>query len=262
MARKDFDTAGEGPWSGSVEGLVLGIALLILASACGTSGASGARYDVEWFDTTEAAPATRAALEQELSQPWPDAVDVQPAATDADRMPTTLESCNDYLALADSRVRPIESGNTFAIFQGRAVYCQAVTLTLAAQPAAISYLRPFAFDEGLPDRLPWQVAMIVSSSEAQRIADERPDATWRQALFGPLTEFSSCGTHCGRYADPGAEQWMRLLARGDFDGDGIEDMLLSSSDAAIGGSYRATRMFVLTRRQPDGKVELIRELDY
>ena len=53
---------------------------------------------------------------------------------------------------------------------------------------------------------------------------------------------------------------MRRVARGDFDGDGVEDMLLSSSDAARGGSYRAVRMFVLTRRQPDGKVELVREL--
>lgn len=240
----------------------LSVALLMLASACGTSAGSGGRYDVEWFDTAEAAPATRAAVEQLLARPWLEAIDVQREAAEGDRMPTTLESCSDYLDVAGLRMRPIARGNLSGIFQARALDCQAMALTLAAQPAVISYLRPFAFDEGLPDRLPWQVAMIMSGSEAQRIADERPNSTWRQALFGPLTGFSSCGTHCGRYGDPGAEQRVRLVGRGDFDGDGIEDMLLSSSDAAIGGSYRAVRMFVLTRRQPGGNVELVRELDY
>lgn len=133
---------------------------------------------------------------------------------------------------------------------------------MAAQPATISHLRTLAFDGDLPDHLPWQAAMITSGSEQQQIADERPDASWREALFSPLTTFSSCGTYCGVYAEPGQTQSVQLLARGDFDDDGIEDVLLQSSDAAIGGSYQALRMLVLTRRQPGGRIELIRELDY
>lgn len=240
----------------------LGAAVLLLAGACGTSAFSGDRYAVEWFDGPDAAPASRNDVEQRLARPWPDAIDVRGQAADEGRMTATLESCRDYLDVADLRARPVEGGMMFAIFQARALDCQAMSLALAARPATVSYLRPFAFDEGLPDRLPWQVAMITSGSERDRIAAERPDATWRQALFGPLTESSSCGTHCGRYGDPGQEQVVRLVARGDFDGDGVEDMLLGSSNAARGGSYRATRMYVLTRREPEGKVELARELDY
>lgn len=242
--------------------MIRAITLLILASVYGIPAAQDADFAVEWFGAAAAAPATRDAVELLLAEPWLNAIEVQRETVDGAGLPTTLESCSGYLEVADLRVRPIAGGFTGTIFQANALDCQAATLTLAAQPAAISYLRSLAFDETLPDRLPWQVAMIVSGAEAQRIAAERPHATWRQALFGPLTEFSSCGPHCGKYVEPGAEQVVRLVARGDFDGDGVEDVLLSSYDAATGGSYRAVRMFMLTRRQPDGTVELVRELDY
>lgn len=259
-AFRESRRTGRRLWMASVR---RAIALLMLAgAACGIPVAADVRYDVEWFDGAQAPPVTREAAAELLSGPWLDAIEVQSEVVDGERMQTTLESCGDYLEVADLRVRPIEGGMTSGIFQARALDCQARTLIRVAQPAAVSYLRPLAFDEDLPDRLPWQVAMITSGSEAQRIADERPDATWREALFGPLTEFSSCGTHCGRYGDPGAEQRVRLVARGDFNGDGIEDVLLSSSDAAKGGSYWAARMLVLTRLQPDGRVELLRELEY
>ncbi len=238
------------------------VALLMGPAACGTSTAPVAGYEVEWFDGPDAAPGTREGLAERLSLPWLDGIEVHGTAADADESPITLDSCRDYLEVEDRKVRPLEAGMTALIFQARALDCQAMVLALAARPAAVSHLRTLAFDETLPDALPWEVAMIVSGAEADRIAAERPRATWREALFGPLTEFSSCGTHCGRYGDPADEQSVMLVARGDFDGDGIEDMLLGSSDAAKGGSYRAVRTFLLTRREPGGRVELIRQLEY
>lgn len=239
------------------------VALLIGPAVCGTSTAPVAGYDVEWINGPDAAPSTRDNLEARLSLPWLDEIEVRSGATGADNPPITLTSCRDYLDVADQQVRPFEGGSPmYSLFQARALDCQAMALTLAARPAAVSHLRTLAFDEALPDALPWQVAMITSGAEAERIATARPQATWRQVLFEPLTEFSSCGTYCGRYGDPAQLQAVMLVARGDFDGDGIEDMLLGSSDAAKGGSYRATRMLLLTRREPGDRVEVVRELAY
>ena len=240
----------------------LGAALLVLASACGTSPVLGDRHSVEWYESANAAPVAQVGVAQLLAEPWLDPIEVYWESGDGERITGSLESCGEYLDAAHLRVRPVHGGTTAAIFQARALHCQALTMVLDAAPAVVSYLRPFAFDEGLPDRAPWQLATIWSASEAQQIAAERPDATWRQALFAPLDEFSACGTHCGRYIGPGAVQAVRLVARGDFDGDGVEDMLVSSSEAARGGSYQAYRMLVLTRRMPDGRVELVRELEY
>ena len=44
-------------------------------------------------------------------------------------------------------------------------------------------------------------------------------------------------------------QW---LARGDFDGDGWEDWLLRWQARAEGGSWRAVRCVLLTRKMPAG----------
>src|SRR5690606_20951441 len=95
--------------------------------------------------------------------------------------------------------------------------------------------------------------------EAQRIAEQRPQASWREALLAPLTGYAPCGPHCGRYSEEGLVQTVRLKARGDFNRDGVEELLLVSSEAATGGSYRAERPLLLTRRQPGGPIELLEE---
>lgn len=238
-------------------------ALLAATTASAETSAPAAGYAVEWIENGEAVPATREDIEQRLSQPWLDGFEVRAATAGKDEPPVTLASCRDYLGVADRQVEPHRATSTDrAIFQARALDCQALVLVRDAQPAAVSHLRGLVFDDTLPDHLPWQVALIISGAEAARIGAERPRATWREALFEPLTEFSSCGPHCGRYGDPAAVQSVWLVARGDFDGDGIEDMLLSSYDAVTGGSYRASRLLLLTRRTPDGRVELIRELEH
>lgn len=141
--------------------------------------------------------------------------------------------------------------------------CQASQAIASAKPAEFSYIWPLAFDRNLPDRLPWQVAMITSGSERDRIAEERPGASWREVTTTlPVTKFETCGKYCGIYEDAGGSQEVRLVARGDFDDDAIEDLLVSSNNAVKGGSYRAIHMFLLTRRQTDGEIELIRELAY
>lgn len=254
--------AADGRAKGRERAMVGAFGMLLVVTACGTSAGAGAGYEVEWFDASREAPMPQGAVEQLLAEPWLEPVEVRTGAADRAGEPITLQSCSNYLEVADLRVRPVTGGNVGEIFQARALECHAAALTLAAQPAEVSHLRTLVFNEDLPDQLPWQVAMIVSGSEAARIADERPLATWSQALFEPITGFSPCGQYCGTYRDLSQEQTVRLLARGDFDGDGIEDVLVSSWDVALGGSYRATRMLLLTRRQPGGRIELLQEVDY
>lgn len=45
----------------------------------------------------------------------------------------------------------------------------------------------------------------------------------------------------------GGSQVMQMLAEGDFDHDGINDMLISSSNSLMGGSYHAAHLYIVSR---------------
>ena len=51
-----------------------------------------------------------------------------------------------------------------------------------------------------------------------------------------------------------------LWGRGDFNGDGNEDLLVQSLDTLTEGTYRNTRLFVLTRKSADAALSVVREL--
>ncbi|MGH8085992.1 MAG: hypothetical protein ACREPV_12065 [Lysobacter sp.] len=252
-----------------IRSLLIGAATLVLASACATTDPAGAHYTVEWFDGFNLAqlgegrskPETRDAVRQALFLPWYAPIAVTPEGSSGGER-FSLRSCADYLRVADRRVRPADDPTAWVPFMDRALTCQAARLILDAQPATTSHVRSMAFDKTLPERLPWQVAMIISGGERERIAAERADALWSEALFAPLTEFSACGDHCAIYGDEGGDQEVQLVAHGDFNTDGIEDVLIRSFDSVKGGSYRAVRMLVLTRRSADGDYELLEQLDY
>ena len=59
------------------------------------------------------------------------------------------------------------------------------------------------------------------------------------------------------YADETARQHLVLLARGDFDGDGFEDLLLLSEGQLPEGSYEATRLFLVTQTAAEAQLTLL-----
>ena len=59
------------------------------------------------------------------------------------------------------------------------------------------------------------------------------------------------------YTDDGMEQRLTQVVRTDFNGDGIEDVLLYEATYAIGGSYRFYDLIILTRKSADSKFVII-----
>jgi hypothetical protein len=50
-----------------------------------------------------------------------------------------------------------------------------------------------------------------------------------------------------------------LRAKGDYNGDGIEDMLLSTSNTVEGGSYHSVDYFILTRLSSEASFTLLKQ---
>ena len=56
--------------------------------------------------------------------------------------------------------------------------------------------------------------------------------------------------------DAGATQRLSLLARGDIDHDGIDDLLISTSNSLTDGSYHAAHLYVVSRLSDGGPMVL------
>ena len=77
--------------------------------------------------------------------------------------------------------------------------------------------------------------------------------TTRVELLGPF--------QASYHHHEGGTQELALVAKGDFNGDGIEDMLITSRDSVEGGSYRAIRLFLLTRISASSAITVLREYE-
>jgi hypothetical protein len=57
----------------------------------------------------------------------------------------------------------------------------------------------------------------------------------------------------------GGSQRLNIRAKGDYNGDGIEDMLLSTSNTVEGGSYHSVDYFILTRLSSEAPFTLLKQ---
>jgi hypothetical protein len=73
-----------------------------------------------------------------------------------------------------------------------------------------------------------------------------------------VTEMSQSKLVC---EDDGLRQHLTEVARADFNGDDVEDILLSEAVHATQGTYRTYDMIILTRKSTDGKFEKIEPHD-
>lgn len=250
--------------------LLAAAAILSVASSCALVATGEGVYPVEWDASLSPAAndkaTTRAELKQAMSQAWFNTFRVVPYAGSAEAAePIQIRTCEEYFDLADRDVRPVTGGSsTRLIFKSQLAACHEAQLVLSARPAGVSHLHELAFDKNLPSKLPWHIAPIISSSRRERIAAGRPDARWADIETAPKRWAGSCGADCAEFENASSVLTVFLKARGDFNADGVEDLLVGTSVSLAkgGGSYRARRSLILTRLHAGAAIKLVRELEY
>lgn len=174
----------------------------------------------------------------------------------------TLSSCEDYLTRATVRlwtVKDYENG----VFMNRAMMCRATQIMLTGTKPEKTYLQGLQFDKSLPGKLPVNLAMVTVISERSEIARIKGDKSlklWRDVEN--ITKVEVLGPWHAIYHDEGGMQELELVAKGDFNGDKIEDMLITSRDSVVGGSHKAVRLFLITKLSETGEVVLLNEYGY
>jgi len=205
------------------------------------------------------------ALDKPLAQPW----DMFDRKTKRHQRART---CRHLLAL-DPTSRPMDAGGDgssptdlgddgWNIYAEYLVGCRITVAIQAAKPAQHDYIGAFPLDEARLNEIPAAVIPTPSDDEeAQLKKASARGVSWRgwdRAIhvtktdrWGVTVENPDTDTHC----------LLSVYARGDFDGDGIEDLVLWRSGHGEEGTWASTAAFVLTRRSPHGRVEIVKVIE-
>ncbi len=126
-----------------------------------------------------------------------------------------------------------------------------------AKPATRSFVADLKWDESILPVLPPQLAISVSEDARRkaRIAARRGE-NWPE--FDTSVHAEAQGADQIKVMGNGFVQRLILWGRGDFNGDGLEDLLVESLDTLTEGTYRNTRLFILTRKTARGKLSVVR----
>ena len=187
-------------------------------------------------------------LNPQLDREWEDSFTVTNGS-----QTTNVTTCRSLLDLADG-YEP--AAPEFEVFQGRKARCRALALVASARPPKDSFVRGFVLDGETPERLPAGFAMSISPDDERRIAyATQRGQRWRDVEDVKLV--SQASSDEARYADQTAEQILVILARGDFDGDGCEDVLLLGEGRLPEGSYEGTRVFLVTQTSAESPLTLL-----
>lgn len=127
-----------------------------------------------------------------------------------------------------------------------------VTLVLAAKPSRLSYVEGFRLDGLALDALPSSLSWAVAPEDEDAVEEaERQGLSWRR--YKPELRVLNASQDALAVDEDGARIALETKAFGDFDGDGVEDVLLFKSSRAVDeGTMRHYTPVLLTRTTAGG----------
>lgn len=239
----------------------VGLAVLCasLALACGTAAAdessSEPPYPVWWSPALELDSLDDIDAQLERAQ-WPNSGGLPLAKWDGDiREEASAVNCIELERLVAAGFEGIGS-NGFGIQLYTQAFCRGIEAMRRARPAETSYLRDFVLDEEAIHFLP---PMLTDSSPCEFICRHPIAEEGRIPLsqFEPVTRLNIVNDHQLEMWPLDWKTIVTILGRGDFNRDGLDDLLVLANGGSMSGTWSGAQIYLLSRETPDSVLRVL-----
>lgn len=235
--------------------LIVPLTLLLISANCLAAGAAG----IKWYAGISLGDVRRPTVEtwrESLSQPWRLGGDPVVFSMRSHGKPLTVDRCSALFVALDKGHKVW--GADRAIFDGWAVRCIAVRAVVNAASPRQSHVASFRLDEKGARALPVELAFQISRDDERKMSLIKSAGGSLGNYLGSATMKMMEKSEEWRMIvrDANGVQWLSVLAEGDFDHDGIDDLLVSSSNSVTGGSYNDAHLYIVSRLNDGGPMVL------
>lgn len=172
------------------------------------------------------------------------------------RRKAQLRTCHDYLKVAADGVET-ETPVDQRPFNNAAAHCEALALLRGARPSGRSFLEGFKLDANAPRALPADFYLDVSPEDTRRVRKAASQGlAWK--AFDPKVRCKINKRGALDCRGDGYDSALTEYARGDFDHDGIEDILIRRTASPARGSMVEHAVFLLTRASESTPLKVVK----
>jgi len=165
------------------------------------------------------------------------------------RKKTVVNSCKKMISLFNAGY---QSESSYGVYVSRYIDCKVLEVSLSLLRSHTSYVNNFKLDLNNIKMLPKNMAFMPSTSGYFSLMNDVKLKTLQDAVFSKNTKMI-VGTE-GRKGIEGEYFWQMfsIEAKGDFNHDGIEDIVIKVNSSANGGRYVSHALYVLTKTKKEG----------
>ncbi len=207
-----------------------------------------------WWSSSELGVVRLADIDAELAKPFDGGITVNNAAKDK----ALVADCSSARDL-QSKGYAAQYPRDIAVLGVLTAKCLALEALKSAKPARSSYMPERPYTPRVIEYLP--AALAPAFSKDQLLAVERATKRGEPIRMVEVTvAFEAARDEEIHINGEGWQETLMVLGKGDFDGDQQQDWLLRSDLAVERGTYRNSRLFLVSRNSSDSVITVKREL--
>lgn len=234
--------------------------LSVLVWSCTAAADAGddAPYPVWWSPSLELESLDR--IDERLERKfWPDQSEGMPVVKGEWPGDTEafIDSCASYDKLRNEEYYTL-SNQDDKVLMFQSSFCYAIEKLPSARPSRASYVNDVTLNPDIFDYLPAMVNPAGSCDFLcrQYVANERR-IPWRKFEVSEIESVDVVDPYKMDVKTTTELLTLEILARGDFNQDGLEDLLIRVTANVIEGTWGTTEVYTLTRDTPDGVLWLL-----